>query len=90
MTALTLTEEMKQDIVAKSAALIVRASTPRALLSTVDIATLTGFPYNGSTFQSMVKDPTFPRPVMVGSRERRWFSEDVFRWLERRHRKQLI
>lgn len=90
MTALTLTENMKKEIVEKTSALIVRANTPKALLSSLDISALTGFPYNGSTFQSMVKDPTFPRPVMVGSREKRWFCEDVFRWLERRHREKLV
>ena len=75
--ALAMSEEMQKQI-------IERAAAPNALLSSTDLASLTGFPYHGSTFQSMVKDPSFPRPVMVGSREKRWKSGEVFRWLERR------
>ena len=82
--ALAMSEEMQKQIIERAAALIARASAPNALLSSTDLASLTGFPYHGSTFQSMGKDPSFPRPVMVGSREKRWKSGEVFRWLERR------
>lgn len=82
--ALAMSEEMQKQIIERAAALIARASAPNALLSSTDLASLTGFPYHGSTFQSMVKDPSFPRPVMVGSREKRWKSGEIFRWLERR------
>jgi predicted DNA-binding transcriptional regulator AlpA len=78
--ALAMSEEMQKQIIERAAALIARASAPNALLSSTDLASLTGFPYHGSTF----KDPSFPRPVMVGSREKRWKSGEVFRWLERR------
>lgn len=84
MTTLPLTDGMQKDIVERAAALIARASAPNALLSSTDLSSLTGFPYHGSTFQSMVKDPSFPRPIMVGTREKRWKSGEVFRWLERR------
>lgn len=81
---IALTDDMKAAIIERSATLVAKASAPKALLSLRDIEALTGFAYNGHTMNQMVKDKDFPRAVLVGTRERRWFSGEVFRWLERR------
>lgn len=81
---LPMTEKMQQEIIARSAALIARASAPQALLSASDIAALTSFAYRGSVMQDMLSAKDFPRPVMVGTREKRWVSRDVFHWLSKR------
>lgn len=78
-----MTDDMKKDIVERTSALIARASAPKALLSLKDIEALTGFPYYGKTLQGMIREKTFPRPVTVGKREKRWLSGEVFRWLEK-------
>lgn len=81
---LPMTEKMQQEIVNRSAALIARASAPKALLSASDIAALTGFAFRGSVMQDMLSAKDFPRPVLVGSREKRWVSQEVFHWLSKR------
>ena len=48
MTTLPLTDGMQKDIVERAAGLIARAAAPKGLLSTRDIAALTGFPPDGS------------------------------------------
>ncbi len=79
-----ITESMREDIVKKSAALIAKASAPKALLSSEDIAALTGLTRKGTSMYNMLASKDFPRPVMIGTREKRWFSGEVFRWLENR------
>ena len=79
-----MTEQMKQDIVVRASSLIARAADPIGLLSLSDLEALTGFDKRGKTIHNMVTSYDFPRPVMVGTRENRWFSADVFRWLEQR------
>lgn len=81
---LEFTEDMKKDIAERSAALIARATAPKALLSLRDIEALTGFAYYGKTLQRMIREKDFPRPVMIGEREKRWFSGEVFRYLQDR------
>lgn len=83
-----MTDDMRKEIIERSAALIARASAPKALLSMKDLEELTGFAYNGTTMQNMIREKSFPRPVLVGIREKRWFSGEVFRWLEKRREHQ--
>lgn len=78
-----MTDEMRKEIVERSATLIAKASAPKALLSMRDIEALTGFAYYGKTLQGMLREKSFPRPVVVGTREKRWFAGEVFRWLEK-------
>lgn len=79
-----MSEEMQKQIIERAAALIARASAPKALLSTRDISALTGFPVNGTVFKDMIADKSFPRPVFIGEREKRWYAGEFFRWIERR------
>ena len=89
MTTLPLTDGMQKDIVERAAGLIARAAAPKGLLSTRDIAALTGFPPDGSVFRSMIADKSFPAPVYRGSREKRWYAGEVFHWIDRRRSSQM-
>ena len=88
MTTLPLTDGMQKDIVERAAGLIARAAAPKGLLSTRDIAALTGFP-DGSDFRSMIADKSFPAPIYLGSREKRWYAGEVFHWIDRRRSSQM-
>ena len=83
-TTLPMTEEMQKQIVEKSAALIARVSSSKGLFSIRDISAITGFAAHGRALYDMTNEPTFPKPVYIGTREKRWFSGEVFRWIERR------
>lgn len=89
MTNLTLTEEMKKEIVQKTSSLLARASLPKGLLSTRDIAAIIGFPERGSVFVKMTQDPNFPTPVYIGEREKRWYASEIFHYIDNRRRSQL-
>lgn len=89
MTALALTEDMKKEIVQKASSLIARASLPKGLLSTRDIATIIGFPERGSVFLNMLQDPKFPPPVYIGEREKRWYASEIFHFIDNRRRSQI-
>lgn len=78
-----ITPDMREAIIQKSSTLIAKANAPKALLSIRDMCELTAFAYNGTTVQQMMKDPDFPAPVMVGKREKRWFSGEFFRFLQK-------
>ncbi len=82
--AIPITEDMRKDFIERSASLIARANAPKGLLSISDIAALTGFAVRGKTIQNTLASKDFPRAVLVGTREKRWLSSEVFRWLESR------
>ncbi len=82
--ALTMTEDMQKEIVKKAADLIARVSASKGLLSIHDLSAITGFARNGRALYEMTTDPTFPKPVYIGTHDKRWFSGEVFRWIERR------
>lgn len=79
-----ITEQMKEDIVKKAATLIAKASAPKALLTIDDISKICGLASRGSTMQNMLAAKDFPRPIMIGTREKRWYSGEVFRWIASR------
>lgn len=83
-----MTPAIQEAIIQQASALIARATSPKALLSVRDIEALTTFASRGKTVHDMIRDPSFPRAVMIGSREKRWFSGEVFSWLERRRDEQ--
>ena len=89
MTTLPLTDGMQKDIVERAVGLIARAAAPKGLLSTRDIAALTGFPPDGSVFRTMIADKSFPAPIYLGSREKRWYAGEVFHWIDRRRSSQM-
>jgi prophage regulatory protein len=56
----------------------------RAILLTV--------PVSGPTLERKIREGTFPAPVRIGTRTRRWFETDVLAWWEalRRERDNLM
>ena len=80
---LPITPEMQKSIIQSSASLIARVNSRKGLLSMKDLEMITGFSYHGTTLQQMIRAPGFPAPVMLGSREKRWYSGEVFDWIDR-------
>lgn len=78
-------DELKA-ITEKSAGLIARFASDRALLSQEDVATMLCTTRDSRLFRSVLGDPNFPKPVFLGERSKRWFSADVRRYLENRQR----
>jgi predicted DNA-binding transcriptional regulator AlpA len=56
----------------------------RAILLTV--------PVSGPTLERKIREGTFPAPVRIGTRTRRWFETDVLAWWEalRQERDNLV
>ncbi len=79
---LELTDSMREDIIKRAAILIAKMNAPKALLCAQDIAAICGIAIKGSSMQNMLASKDFPRPVMIGKREKRWYSGEVIRWLD--------
>ena len=88
MVSAMMTPEIQQRIIEQSSAKIARWSLPDALVSLKDIEDYTTFARRGQTVHDMIREPSFPRPVVVGFREKRWKSGEVRSWLNRLHQNQ--
>ena len=78
-----LDERMQNQIIERVSALVSRVNARKGLLSTKDLAEITGFTYHGRTLQQMIRSPGFPSPIMIGTREKRWYSGEVFDWIDK-------